>query len=61
MKGFIGCLLLVLGTLLTAVSCNGANEVTGPDPGKGVNPVPVTTPHARPTPNPCKQNPADCD
>jgi hypothetical protein len=59
MKRFVGCLLLVLGTVLAAASCNGANEVVGPDPGRGIDPA--VTPRPRPTPNPCRQNPADCD
>jgi hypothetical protein len=52
-------LLLVVGLLGLAGGCN---EVTGPRDGKDiVPPTPIRTPHPRPTPNPCRQNPADCD
>ena len=60
MKGFVGCLLLVLGAALAAARCNGANDVTGIDTGKGAS-EPTVTPRPRPTQNPCRTNPADCD
>jgi hypothetical protein len=60
MKRFVGCLVLVLGTVLAAASCNGANDVTGLDAGKGAT-HPSVTPRPRPTPNPCGVKPADCD
>jgi hypothetical protein len=58
MKGFVGLVVLALGILIAAASCNGANEVAGLT-GRGVGPA--TTPHPRPTPDLCRQNPADCD
>jgi hypothetical protein len=58
MKGFVGLLLLALGTLVAAASCNGANEVTGVTSGRGGDATP--TPHPRLTPNPCRQNPSEC-
>ena len=55
-------LLLVVGLLGLAGGCNGGDEITGPRDGNDlVPPTPVRTPHPRPTPNPCRQNPADCD
>ncbi|HEX4441516.1 MAG TPA: hypothetical protein VH854_15685 [Thermoanaerobaculia bacterium] len=59
MKRFLGFLLVVLGMVL-GVRCNGANDVAGIDTGQGAS-APTVTPHPRPTPNPCRQNPADCD
>jgi hypothetical protein len=65
MKARLGPLLLVgLAVITLATGCNGANDVTGPgDPGQvgAGSPTPVVTPHPRPTPNPCRQFPADCD
>jgi hypothetical protein len=62
-KRLAAMLILVLGLVGLAGGCNGANEVTGPGDGTGrvVPPTPNVTPHVRPTPNPCRQNPADCD
>jgi hypothetical protein len=61
MKTRLGALLLVgLAVLTLAIACNGANEVTGLN--RETTPPPqVVTPHPRATPNPCRQNPADCD
>ena len=59
-------LLASLAVITLATGCNGANDITGPQNprqgGSGDNPPPQTvTPHPRPTPNPCRQNPWDCD
>jgi len=66
MKGFIGCLILAAGALIAAASCNGANEITGNGRGDRTapltaTPTPAFTPHPRPTPDPCRQFPGDCD
>ena len=52
--------LLVLAVLFGSGGCNGANDVVGIGQGREGQPTPVGTPHPRPTPNPCRQNPADC-
>jgi hypothetical protein len=59
MKRFVGFLLLAFGMVLGA-RCNGANDVTGLDRGRGSS-EPTVTPGPRPTPNPCRTNPSDCD
>ena len=51
--------LLVLVAMFGSGGCSGADDVVGIQQG-GV-PTPSGTPHPRPTPNPCRQNPADCD
>ncbi len=66
MKTRPGALLLLVGVAAIALSnrCNGANEISGPaDPRQGqpTPPPQVVTPHGQVTPNPCRQNPADCD
>lgn len=53
--------LLVLVAIFGSGGCNGANDVVGIQQGREGSPTPAVTPHARPTPNPCRQNPADCD
>ena len=53
--------MLVLAALYASGGCSGADDVVGPgDPHQVVTPRPGGgTP--RVTPNPCRQNPADCD
>ena len=56
--------VLLFGLIVAAAlpfGCSGADTVVGPpDPREGT-PVPTPSNHPRPTPNPCRQNPADCD
>ena len=63
MKRVFGLLFLVLASLTLAGGCSGADNVSGPDEGPTVAPTrtPGSGSHPRPTPNPCRQNPADCD
>ena len=51
---------LVLAALAVSGGCSGADNVVGP-PAEITPPPRDVTPHPRPTPNPCRQNPADCD
>ena len=53
--------LLVLVAMFGSGGCSGADDVVGIQQGHGGVPTPSGTPHPRPTPNPCRQNPADCD
>jgi hypothetical protein len=60
MKRFKAFLLLVVAALALAGGCNGANELAGIDRGgEDVNPTPVR--HPRPTPDPCRQFPSECE
>ena len=53
---------LVLAAVFGSGGCSGADDITGPGGDRGITPPPFNvTPHPRPTPNPCRQNPADCD
>jgi len=62
MRRITALLFLMMFALALSNRCSGSNEVTGPgQPDKTQSVTPVTTPHARPTPNPCRQNPSDCD
>ena len=62
MRKIAGLLFLMSVALAVSIRCSGGNEVTGPGGGhqnQAVTPDPGT--HPRPTPNPCRQNPSDCD
>ena len=62
MRRITALLFLMMFALALSNRCSGSNEVTGPGDGSKRTPVtPVVTPHPRPTPNPCRQNPSDCD
>jgi len=64
MKRLVGSLSLALGIVVTASSCNGANEVTGLTRGDSFQPstpTPVATPQPRPTPDPCRQTKTPCE
>jgi hypothetical protein len=61
MKKLFSVLLAVLAVVALSFGCNGADAITNPDKGRpSVTPTPGAH-HPRPTPNPCRQNPADCD
>ena len=61
MKKLFSVLLAVLAVVALSFGCNGADAITNPDKGhSSLTPTPGTH-YPRPTPNPCRQNPADCD
>ena len=62
MRKIAALLFLMMIALALSNRCSGSNEVTGPGGGDKTQPVtPVSTPHPRPTPDPCRQFPSDCD
>jgi hypothetical protein len=54
-------LLVMVLALAISNRCSGGNEVSGPGGDRTQQVTPVSTPHPRQTPNPCRQNPSDCD
>jgi hypothetical protein len=62
MRKLAALLFLMVSALAVSNRCSGGNEVTGPGAGdRSQQATPVSGTHPRPTPNPCRQNPADCD